>query len=79
MASDEEEGGAEAVLREEVEEAPGPGIVGAVVVGEGELRGIVSGDQGAAEELRLRIHGRVGAGSGGQSGGGESDEHLRTV
>lgn len=55
VAADEEKGGADTVLREEIEEASGPGIIGAVVIGQGELCGIGAGNQGAAEELGLRI------------------------
>lgn len=81
VACDEEERGADSVLREEIEEASGPGVVGAVIVGQRELGGIAAGDEGAAEELRLRAQRRVRASgeSGRGAGCGESDEHLEPV
>ena len=83
VAADEEERSADILLRQQVEQAAGPGIVGAVVVGEGELGRVATGDEGASKELRLRIHRRVGAASGSKSSSranrSQSDEHLETV
>ena len=53
-AANHEERSADVVAREYVEELHGRGIVGTVVVGKGDLGWVVSGDEGAAEELRLR-------------------------
>lgn len=79
VAADKEEGRTQAMLREEIEQMPGPGVIGAVVVGQGELSGITARDEGMSEELRLRIHRRVRTDSGGKAGcgtgAGESDEH----
>jgi len=49
--ADHEEGGADVMLREYVEELWRGSVVGAVVVGEGYFFGVVAGDEGVAEEL----------------------------
>jgi len=59
-AADHEEGGAGVVEGEEVEESVGGDVVGAVVVGERGLVGVVAGDDGVAEELRAGAEGCVG-------------------
>ena len=72
-AADHEEGGADLMLREDFEEALGGDVVGAVVVGEGDLVGIGAGDEDFSEELGLGGEGRVGCGrcGGGEQGGGD--------
>jgi hypothetical protein len=83
MATNEEEGRAQAMPGEEIEQAAGPGVVGSVIVRQRKLGTVAAGDKSAAEELRLRIHGRVGAASGGEAGsgarGGKSEEHVKSV
>ena len=71
VAADHEEGGAGVVAGEDFEEALGGDVIGAVVVGEGDLAGFLRGYEDLAEELRLRGEGGVGAGSGGGCGGEE--------
>ena len=61
-AADHEEGGADVVLGEDFEQALGGDVVGAVVIGEGDLVGIVAGDEDSSEELGLGGEGRVGCG-----------------
>src|ERR1700733_4433809 len=68
--ADEEERGADVVLSQQVEEARRPGVVGAVVIGESEFRGIGAGDESVAEDLRLGPKRSVGAASGSEAGGG---------
>ena len=73
-AADEEEGGVDLVAGEDFEQPLGGGVVGAVVVGEGDFVGIGACDEHPAEELGLRPEGGVGSGSadggGGEDGGG---------
>lgn len=71
VVADEEECGAGVVLGEYVEEAFGGEVVGAVVVGEGDLVWVRSGDEELAEELGLRGERGVGDGAGCCGCGGE--------
>src|ERR1700730_6100449 len=70
-AADHEEGRADVVAAEECEESFGSDVVGAVVVGEGDLARALRGDQDFAEDLRAGPEGGVGARSGGGGGGGD--------
>ena len=70
VAADEEEGCADVVLGEVVEELGGPGGVGAVVEGEGELAGAHRGAKRGAEQLGLGPHGGVGVSAKREAGGG---------
>jgi hypothetical protein len=74
VAADQEKRGADLVPIEDIEQARGPGIVGTIVEGEGQLpRAMVGADEGSPEELGARSHGVVAGGrqGGKTSGGGE--------
>ncbi len=83
VAPNEKKCDADIVLSQKFEQAAGPRIVGAVVVGESELSRIAAGYESAAKELRLGSHRRIRAGSGteasSRTGGGESEEHVGPV
>ena len=66
--ADHEERGADVVAREDFEELHRGGVVGSVVIGEGDLVGIPASDESAAEELRLRRERGVSQGSAGRDG-----------
>ena len=70
--SDEEEGSADVVVREDFEKALGDDVVRAVVVGESDFVWIAAGDKDFAEDLRLRGEGGVGAATGEEARRGES-------
>ena len=53
-SADEEEGGADVVLRQDVKQTLGDDVVGSVVVGEGDFVGVAGGDEDLAEDLGLR-------------------------
>ena len=78
-ASDEEEGRADVVEGEDFKEPLSAGIVRAVVVGEGVFVGVVSGEDGPAEDLRRGPHGGVEVSADGEAGGrrnsGERGKH----
>ena len=76
VVADEEKGGADVVLGEDVEETFGGKVVGAVVVGEGDLVRVRSGDEELAEELGLRGESGVGDGAGSYGRGGEESGCL---
>ncbi len=82
-AADHEERGAGVVAGEDFGQALGGDVVGAVVVGEGDLAGIVAGDDDRAEELRLRSQRGVGTSPGSEEktcsgcGLGEGVRHSR--
>ena len=73
-AANEEECGADIAAGEKLEEARGPGGVGAVVEGEGELAGARRGDERGAEELRGGPAGGVGEAAGSQTEPGRCAE-----
>jgi hypothetical protein len=50
-AADHEEAGANIVAREDLKQSHCGGVVGAVVVGEGDLGGVSASNDGAPEEL----------------------------
>jgi len=60
VAADEEEGSSSVAGGENFEEAFGGDVVGAIVVGEGDLVGVAVGDEEFAEELGLGGEGGVG-------------------
>ncbi len=74
VAADEEEGCADAVLGEVVEELRGPGGVGSVVEGKGEIAGALGSAERGAEEGGRRPHGGVGVSAEGEAGGGKRAE-----
>src|SRR5271168_4038461 len=74
-AADQEERSSDFVAGEDFEEPFGSDVVGAVVVGEGDLVGVAAGDENGSEDLRLGRKGRVGekpcgGGCRGEEGGG---------
>jgi hypothetical protein len=54
VVADEEKSGADVVAGEDFEKALGDDVIGAVVVGEGDLVGVARRYEDFAEELRLR-------------------------
>jgi len=78
--SDEEEGGADVVAGEDVEQLFGAGVVGTVVVGEGVFDGVAAGEECSAEDLRGGPDGGVVVASNGEAGGsscgGDGGEHC---
>ena len=80
VAADHEEGGADLVAGEDFEEAFGGEVVGAVVVGEGDLFGAAGGDEDGAEDLGLGLEGGIRSctcGCGGEEGGGGDGGGMR--
>jgi hypothetical protein len=75
-AADHEESSAGFVAGENVEQPVGVGVVGAVVVGEGDFFGIATRDEGATEELGPRAEGCVGERAGCGCGDGCSAKNL---
>src|ERR1700722_5001545 len=71
VAADEEERRSDLVAGEDFEEALGGDVVGAIVVGEGDLVGVAARDEGGPEELGLWGEGGGGPGASGGGGCGE--------
>jgi hypothetical protein len=71
VAADHEEGGTDFVAGEDFEKAFGDKVIGAVVVGKGDLFGSAGGDEDWPEDLGLGPEGGIGAsacGCGGKEG-----------
>ena len=66
---DEEEARANLMVGEDVQKPLGGDVVGAIVIGEGDLVGVMAGDENRSEELGLRRKSSVGEGPGSCSGG----------
>ncbi len=74
VAADEKEGGADVVFGEMVKELGGPGGVGAIIEGEGELAGAPRGAKRGTEKAGCGPHGGVGVSAECEAGGGERAE-----
>ena len=70
--ADDEEGGLDPEAVEHGEKLGGGAVVGTVIVGKGDLVGIMASDEGAAEELRLGLAGFDDEGGEGGCAGKEA-------